>query len=236
MDLRGGVLSALGWWREAGVDTLVDDTPRDWLKPVAPRAAATAPSPEPPVVVADAVPATLAAMHARLMTPGLVPDAIGGAVAPTGDVASGLMLLADMPDPGDDQAGVLMSGDTGRLFDRMLAAIGRDRASIYLAALAPARPAGGRIAPAACAELARLALQHAALAQPRALLLMGDAPARALLDMSLAEARGRQHNINHHGASFTVVATFHPRYLLREQSAKAKAWADLRLLMEGLGR
>jgi DNA polymerase len=26
--------SLLAWWREAGVDLLIDETPRDWLRPV----------------------------------------------------------------------------------------------------------------------------------------------------------------------------------------------------------
>jgi DNA polymerase len=38
--------SALGWWHEAGVDTIVADRPRDWLAPAASRPeAAAAPAP-----------------------------------------------------------------------------------------------------------------------------------------------------------------------------------------------
>jgi len=233
MDMRISALSALGWWREAGVDVIVDDVARDWLRPASAPAIEPARSAEP---AADALPATLAAMQAKLAEPGLVPNAIGTPVAPCGTVASGLMLLADMPEPGDPDAGQLVSGDAGRLLDRMLGAIGRDRASIYLAPFAPARPAGGRLATPTCETLAKLALHHIALAQPRMLLLLGDAPARALLGLGLAEARGRIHKLNHLGHTVDVVATFHPRYLLREQGAKAKAWQDLRCLLGGLTR
>lgn len=226
MDMRTGALSALGWWQEAGVDVLVDDAPRDWLRPAAPRPAPAAPAAEP-----DPLPATLAAIHARLAEPGLVPAALTAPVAPAGEVASGLMLLVDMPDPGDAEAGQLVSGEAGRLLDRMLAAIGRDRASIYLAPFAPARPAGGRLDPATCEALARLAFQHVALVQPRAVLMLGDTGVRAMLGRGLAEARGGMHDLNHRGHTVRAVATFHPRYLLREPAAKAKAWADLRLLL-----
>jgi len=238
MDVRSGAISALGWWLEAGVDTLVDESPRNWLRPAparatadaAPAAAAAAP------VERDSLPATIAAMQARLTDPALLADAIGRPLPPIGDTASGLMLLADMPEAEDAAAGQLLSGDAGRLLDRMLGAIGRDRASAYIATLAPARPAGGRIAPARAPELARLALHHVALAQPRMLLLLGDAPARAILGMGLAEARGRIHELNHRNATVGVVATFPPRYLLREQGAKAQAWQDLRMLLGGLNR
>jgi uracil-DNA glycosylase family 4 len=238
MDVRAGALSALGWWLEAGVDVLIDEAPRDWLRAPtpAPRANPAAAAGTVTPLPAESLPATIAAMHARLLDSALIPSAPGAALAPTGDTASGLMLLADMPEAEDAAAGQLISGDAGRLLDRMLGAIGRDRASIYLATVAPARPAGGRIPAALTDELARLALHHVALAQPRMLLLLGDGPCRALLGIGLAEARGKLHDLNHRGGSVPAVATFPPRYLLREQGAKAKAWQDLRLLLGGLNR
>ena len=228
MDMRSGALSALGWWREAGVDMVADDLPRDWLKPTARAGIPALPAAPPPP---DTLPATIAAMHAKLAEPELVRNALGRPLAPQGKPESGLMLLVDMPDPHDAEAGQLVSGEAGRLLDRMLAAIGRDRNAIYLAPLAPARPAGGKIAEADLTGLARLARQHVALARPRLLLLLGDAAACAILDRPLAESRGSVQDVDHKGASVGVVATFHPRYLLRDQGAKAKAWADLRLLL-----
>jgi uracil-DNA glycosylase family 4 len=246
MDGRASALSAIGWWLEAGVDTLVDEAPRDWLRPTPQPAPAGQAGAEPamtgaaqaaaPGAQSMPLPATIAAMHARLLDPALIPSAPGAALAPIGDTASGLMLLADMPEAEDAAAGQLLSSDAGRLLDRMLGAIGRDRGSVYLATVAPARPAGGRVPPALAAELGRLALHHVALARPRMLLLLGDGPCRALLGIGLAEARGRLHDVNHGGGTVAAVATFPPRYLLREQSAKAKAWADLRLLLGGMDR
>lgn len=240
MDVRAGALSAIGWWLEAGVDTLVDEAPRDWLRapapPAEPGTAAASAAAAPAVVAIESLPASIAAMHARLLDPALMPNAPGAPLAPAGDTASGLMLLADMPEAEDAAMGQLISGDAGRLLDRMLGAIGRDRASIYLATIAPARPAGGRVPPPLAAELGRLALHHVALAQPRMLLLLGEGPCRALLGIGLADARGKLHDLNHQGGSVKAVATFPPRHLLREQAAKAKAWQDLRLLLKGLDR
>ncbi|MDB5689990.1 MAG: uracil-DNA glycosylase superfamily protein [Sphingomonas bacterium] len=243
MDLRAGAMSALGWWLEAGVDTMIDESPRDWLRAAAPAARADPAPAEPAAHSApgaaaptDTLPATIAAMHARLLDPALIPGAPGAALPPAGNTASGLMVLADMPEAEDAAVGQLISGDAGRLLDRMLGAIGRDRASIYLATVAPARLAGGRVPPLLAAELGRLALHHVALARPRMLLLLGDGPCRALLGIGLADARGKLHDLKHQGGSVAAVATFPPRYLLREQGAKAKAWQDLRLLLGGLDR
>jgi DNA polymerase len=223
------VLSALDWWRLAGVDTLVEDAPCDWLAPAAARPAAPALSDTAPL------PATLAAMQAFLASAPLFGES-GARLPPEGDPASGLMVLIDMPEGGDAEAGQLLTGGTGLLFERMLAAIGRDRASIYLAAITPTRPVGGTLSADAAAEHARLALQHAALAQPRALLVMGTAASCAILGADLHETRGRVHTVTQGASRFAVVATFHPRFLFRQPARKAGAWRDLRLLTGALAR
>ena len=220
--------SVLGWWREAGVDGMIDEEPRDWLRPAKPATVVIA---DPPVT---ALPATLAALDARLADiafPSLGAQRLGA----TGDPASGLMMIADMPEPGDVEAGQIFAGDHGRLFDRMLAAIGRDRASIYLATIAPARVAG-KLDTASAETLKALALQHIALAQPRMLLVIGQGACAMLLGLDLPAARGRLHQLNHAGGITPAIATIAPRYLLKQPATKADAWKDLRLMLEELNR
>ena len=218
-------ISALDWWREAGLDVLVDEEPRDWLRPAAkPRAVAqTLATAEPPT--------ELATLWSWLRDSDSLPGTPGARLLPAGDPASGLMLLADMPDPADADAGSLISGEAGRLFDRMLAAIGRDRASIYLAAMAGAPVPSRELAAPPVIEAAR---RHVSLANPRIALLLGDAPSRALLGMGFAEARGRKHAVNVDGQTVSVIATFHPRFLLQRPALKAAAWADLRMALREL--
>ena len=225
------MLSALRWWQEAGVDTIVEDAPRDWLRPVARTLA-----PPPATAAPAALPTTLEAFQGWLLTADRMPGEASGRLAPLGDPASGLMLLADAPDPEDARAGALMSGEIGRLFDRMLAAIGRDRASIYLATMAPARPAGGRVEAATMPELIAAARHHVRLAEPRLLLLLGDAACQAMIGQDLAPARGRIHEFGDDGHSVRAIASFHPRFLLKQPARKADAWQDLRLLLRELNR
>src|SRR5947208_13859602 len=54
--------SALAWWLEAGVDVAVQESPRDWLRPIAPK---TQPAAEPAPVsnVAEPDADTLAALQ-----------------------------------------------------------------------------------------------------------------------------------------------------------------------------
>lgn len=219
-------LSALIWWREAGVDTLVDELPRDWLRPPAKAQPA-------PASASNAVPATLAGFQAWLRETESLAGASAARILPTGDPASGLMLLADMPDAADTAAGALFSGEVGRLFDRMLAAIGRDRASIYLAPMAPVRLPVSELE---TAEMVALTRRHVTLAAPRLLLLLGNAPSRAILGMDFPQARGRLHAFSHEAGTVTTIATCHPRLLLQQPARKADAWADLLMVLAELGQ
>jgi DNA polymerase len=234
-DWRASIASALEWWRDAGVDCEIDDSPRDWLA----RAGATPAVDRLPEQVRDAVeaptlPATLEEFTIwRLGT--AVPEAgwPGQALGTQGDVASGLMIVVDMPDREDDAAGQLLSGSAGVLFDRMLAAIGRDRQSIYLAALAVKRPPAGRVTEETGQKLAALIRNHLSLARPKRVLALGNAASRAITGLDVANARASLRKVNHDGGTSEVVASFHPRFLLEKPVAKADAWKDLRVLMGG---
>ena len=111
---------------------------------------------------------------------------------------------------------------------RMLAAIGIRAADAYSATLSCFHTPGARLRSEELAECAEIARKHVALAKPRRLLLLGDAPARALVGKPLTAARGHVHKIE----GVRSVVTFHPRHLINRPSDKALAWRDLLLLME----
>ena len=229
------VESALTWWAEAGVDTLVDEAPRDWLRPAAREAPRPAPASEAAAQVPDeALPGQLDLFQAWLASTDRLAFAAPAAprICPAGDPQSGLMILADMPSGEDCAAGTLISGEAGRLFERMLAAIGRDRGSIYLAALSCIRSPSGQLNSEAMKSCAALARHHLGLAAPRAVLLFGDSCAKALLGLSVPQARGRWHEIATHDGPVKALATIAPRQLLDSPRLKALAWADLQMLIE----
>jgi uracil-DNA glycosylase family 4 len=233
-------LSAFDWWEEAGVDTFVDDSPRDWLarQPSAPFQSApidftpdhavAAPA---PVAKPAALPNDLAAFRQYLLSDPAVPGPPTARLDATGDTASGAMIILDMPEAGDRAAGRLLSGDVGDLFDKMLAAMSLSRATAYLAPLSPARAASGRLMPEAIEALGVLMRYHIALVAPKRVLLLGDAPTRALLGLGCVEARGRNHAIDVGGGPIPAVASFHPRLLIQTPTRKKAAWGDLQLYM-----
>jgi DNA polymerase len=225
--------SALSWWSDAGVDTLVDEAPRNWLapKPAEPTAPPQAPAAPP-------IPGDLDGFRAWFVDGARLPLGAPAAprIAPAGDPASSLMVLVDMPGPRDAAAGTLISGAPGELFDRMLAAMvpPRSRETIYLASLSPLRTPTGRLDPAQEKQLAEIARHHIALVKPRAVLLFGDACARALLGGAVAASRGRWHDLSTPAGPVKALATIRPEKLEQQPSLKKIAWEDLQMLMEGM--
>jgi DNA polymerase len=219
--------SALAWWLESGVDTAVQEAPRDWLKPPE-RNQPAAPAPIPNV--APPSQDTLAELQQWLATSAQLPLASATArrILPHGPQDAAVMLLSDAPNLEDFTAGQPIGGDAWTLAIRMLAAIGIGPDEAYSASLSCFNAPGARMTAEereACAEIAR---RHIRLAQPQRLILFGDGPCVALLGKRLIEARGHVHKVE----GVRTVATFHPRHLINRPLDKALAWRDLLLLME----
>lgn len=242
--------SLLQWWTDAGVDVLVDEQPRDWLRPkqntgVSSRShlgAGTESSYTPLDFVRDErggerLPDQLDLFHEHLRSSSALPFAspLAPRICPSGDPTAELMVMTAMPEAQDCESGTLLAGEPGNLFDRMLAAIGRSRETIYLAALSCLRSPTGRFTEQSAMQCATLARHHIGLVSPKALLLFGDACSKALLGLPMAQARGRWHQVATHAGPVRTIVTIPPDYLLKQPSAKALAWADLQMLVQGLG-
>lgn len=235
-EWQAEIASALAWWRDAGVDVELQESPRDWLN--APVLAAQA---ETPVTEAPAqLPATLAAF-ATWRTSEAAPEHGWGQplFAAEGPADAELMVLIEMPERDDVAEGRLLAGAAGRLFDRMLAAIGLDRGRIHLAGIAAARPIGGRIPREATARLAELARHQVALIAPKYLLLLGNAPCHVMLGDLCQHARGGLRPVNQDAVSQSgatmALATFHPCQLIERPQWKTESWKDLQMLLGKFG-
>src|SRR5256885_64737 len=227
---RGEARSAFGWWLEAGVDVAVQEAPRDWLKPTAPKRGPVA-EPAPPPNLLQPSQDTLAELQQWLASSVQLPLAGPGVkrVLPHGPEEAPVMLLSDAPALEDAAAGRPIGGEAWILMQRMLAAIGLKADEAYSASLSCFHAPGARMNDterAACGEIAR---QHIRLARPKRLLLLGDGPCMALLGKPLPHARGHVHKIE----DVRAVATFHPRNLIKRPLDKSRAWRGLFLFMGG---
>ncbi|OYX46670.1 MAG: hypothetical protein B7Y97_13380, partial [Sphingomonas sp. 32-66-10] len=154
----------------------------------------------------------------------------GEPLAPAeGDPTAPLMIVTDLPE--FDSVPALLDGAAGRLFDRILAAIGQSRESIYLVPLCAARPITGQVPRDFEEKLGEVLRHHIALTAPARLLLLGQATSRAVLGTDAARNAEGLTPFNYSGGKCDVVAIRHPRFLLNKPAAKADAWKDLQLLI-----
>lgn len=236
--------SLLGWWADAGLIDAVSDQPCNWLAPVERAMPLSAvaierPTPAPtaayaaPAALDDGLPDDLAAFDQWLADSEALPGAAWSMrrVLPTGPANPPLMLLADVPESADIEAGTLFSGKQGQLINAMLSAIGLRREQCRIGSIALTRPLGGRIDGADAARLTAIARQHLALVQPRITLLLGQQSAQ-LIASEMVGAAPRQLDLNHNGVTVAAFAMHHPRLLLERPLLKRPAWEVLKRARE----
>lgn len=234
---RADALATLGWLVEAGVDVLVEEAPRRWLDEPVVAAPEAAPAPAPRATQAAAptgdhpdIERLIAAADSSVALYEAAKSLRAKPIFADGEPSSGVMIVGQDAAPDDDRTGRPFSGPSGALLDRMLAAIGRDRSSVYLTNLYLWRSIGGRPATEEETRLSTLILRrHIELVRPRALLVMGDKPSKALFDTEtgITKLRGRWIDLRFGDLEVPALPTFNPAYLLRVPAHKALAWSDL---------
>jgi uracil-DNA glycosylase family 4 len=146
-----------------------------------------------------------------------------------GNPDSGLMFIGEAPGADEDRQGVPFVGVSGKLLDRMLAAIGRDRASAYITNTIFWRPPGNRAPTTMESELCLPFLErHIELVNPRVLVLLGKQAAAVVLESTegISRLRGKWKAYGKSGLDVPVMPTYHPAFLLRQPAAKREAWRD----------
>lgn len=147
-----------------------------------------------------------------------------------GNPEADLMLVGEAPGRDEDLEGLPFVGRSGQLLDRILAAIGLDRKSAYIANVIPWRPPGNRTPTPHETEICRPFIERQiALAKPKVLVTLGGPSAKLLVGSSDGILRLRGNWKNHTSADGTIIPvmpTLHPAYLLRNPAHKKLAWRD----------
>lgn len=154
-----------------------------------------------------------------------------------GNPASKIMLVGEAPGRDEDREGKPFIGRSGKLLDKMFAAIGLNRNDIYITNLVPWRPTGNRTpTPDETALCRPFLLRHIELIQPDILVLVGGVSAKEMLDSTLGitKLRGSWQDINIKGRDIPALPILHPAYLLRNPARKAETWQDLCSLQKKL--
>jgi uracil-DNA glycosylase family 4 len=156
-----------------------------------------------------------------------------------GNPASELMLIGEAPGAEEDRRGKPFVGPSGRLLDRMLATIGRDRSDTWITNVIFWRPPGNR-APTqteilVCQPFLERQIE---LIRPKLIVFVGGIAARVLLGLNegVTRLRGRSFVYRPGELDVPALVIFHPAYLLRQPANKRQSWRDLltiRRLLEG---
>jgi uracil-DNA glycosylase family 4 len=154
-----------------------------------------------------------------------------------GNPQARVMFVGEAPGREEDIEGLPFVGRSGQLLDRMMAAIGLDRTSAYIANVIPWRPPGNRTpTPQESQICLPFIKRQIELANPDILVCLGGPSAAALLGITdgIRRSRGRWH-VYHAGArEIRAIATFHPAYLLRTPLEKRFAWRDFLAVKKAL--
>lgn len=153
-----------------------------------------------------------------------------------GHASAHWMVVGEAPGENEDQQGEPFVGAAGQLLDAMLRALklsrqeGTPASQVYIANTLKCRPPRNRNPqPDELAQCEPYLKRQIALVQPKLILAMGKFAIQQLLGTD--EAVGRLRGKVHQYQGVPVVVTYHPAYLLRQPSEKAKAWDDLKLAM-----
>lgn len=160
----------------------------------------------------------------------------------TGHPQAHWMIVGEAPGEAEDQSGEPFVGRSGQLLDNMLRAIGLGRdggdapdpaTQVFIANTLKCRPPGNRNPqPEELARCEGFLIRQIELVRPKIILAMGSFAVQSLLRSSapIGQLRGRVHSYQ----GVPLIVTYHPAYLLRQPTEKAKAWDDLCLALDTL--
>jgi DNA polymerase len=159
-----------------------------------------------------------------------------------GNPEAQLMFVGEAPGADEDLEGEPFVGKAGQLLTKIIETMGFARDEIYIANVLKCRPdmppgeTGNRKPrPEEMHTCLPYLRQQIEIIQPRALVALGGTAMEGLLGETqpMARLRGRWHDF----AGIPLMATYHPAYLLRNQSLaeKRKVWEDMLMVLERLG-
>lgn len=144
-----------------------------------------------------------------------------------------VVFVGEGPGREEDNSGVPFVGEAGRLWERILFAMGLRREDVYVCNVIKCRPPQNRnpLAQEISACEPFLQRQLAAI-RPQLIIAMGKFAAQTLLQQQtpISKLRGHWHSYQ----NIPLMPTFHPAYLLRSPAAKREVWEDMKQVMRRL--
>src|SRR3954463_6728301 len=154
-----------------------------------------------------------------------------------GNPQARIMFVGEAPGRDEDIEGLPFVGRSGKLLDRMIAAIGLDRSKAYIANVIPWRPPGNRTPTPQETQICLPFIQRQIeLVNPDVLVTLGNPSTQTLVFTrdAIMKTRGRWFDYDTASRIIRALPTFPPAYLLRSPGYKRMAWQDLRAIAKAL--
>ena len=154
-----------------------------------------------------------------------------------------IMFIGEAPGADEDAQGEPFVGKAGQLLTKIIETMGFARADVYIANILKCRPDMPRGSfgnrpptPVEMQTCRPYLLEQIEIIQPKVLVALGAAAVEGLLGArgTMRDLRGRWHSYQ----ETPLMITYHPAYLLRNQSPseKRKVWEDMLQVLERLER
>jgi DNA polymerase len=146
-----------------------------------------------------------------------------------------LMFIGEAPGHDEDAQGIPFVGRAGQLLTKIIEAIRMTRKQVYIGNIIKCRPPGNR-SPTATEIVTCMPYlkEQIRLIQPRVICCLGAVAAQTLLQTKESITSLRGQFIDWQGT--TVMATYHPAYLLRSYTVenRRRVWEDMKKVREYL--
>ena len=151
-----------------------------------------------------------------------------------GNPDADIMFIGEAPGADEDREGEPFVGAAGKLMDKIIVACGLKREEIYICNILRCRPPGNRNPhPQEAANCREFLEGQIKIVAPKYIIAWGTVAAQNLLGETRTVGRLRGQFLQHGNAR--VMCTYHPSYLLRNESAKKLVWDDMKFFMKELG-
>ncbi|MBB08246.1 MAG: hypothetical protein CMN03_08275 [Roseibacillus sp.] len=162
----------------------------------------------------------------------------------TGNPAADIMLVGEAPGYEEERRQEPFVGRAGQKLDQILSAMGLARGEVYISNICKFRPAlknqttnNRKPTPEEMKACLPFVQAEIGIVQPKCIVALGGTAAEGLLDYE-NQPVGRMRGSWHKFENIPVRVTYHPSYLLHNDSAvseKRKVWEDMLSVLEFLG-
>lgn len=152
----------------------------------------------------------------------------------TGQLQPTVCFMGEAPGADEDRTGEPFVGRAGQLLTKIIEAMQLRRDDVFILNALKCRPPQNRTpVPEEIEQCHPFVEAQLEILQPKYIVCLGAVAVRSLLGLNLpvGSLRGRFHQYR----QARVVVTYHPSYLLRNESAKKLVWQDMQMLMREIG-